>query len=30
MGIETKYDIGQEVWYMEYNKVWSRVVTAFG
>lgn len=28
MKIETKYDIGQEVWYMENNKVLSRVVTA--
>lgn len=28
MKIETKYDIGQEVWYMENNKAYSRIVTA--
>lgn len=28
MKIETKYDIGQEVWYMENNKDCSRIVTA--
>ena len=27
MKIETKYDIGQEVWYMESNKACSRIIT---
>lgn len=27
MKIETKYNIGDEVWYMESNKAWSRTIT---